>query len=511
MKKTVFSLLLLCLLCLGVALAEDNATLSYGSTGEAVLTLQTRLTELGYYTFRITGNYQENTQSAVRAFQAAHGLAETGTADAALQALILSVDAMPKAYPTPAPDMQTAFPGKLSYGSTGEYVRRIQARLAELGYYQIEITGNYLENTRNAVRNFQSLNALQVDGVVGSETWQWLFFEADTVNAYATPRPTPEPTPIPYRIGVDITNQVTTIYGVDEALTYTQVVKHMLCSTGTESDPTPMGSYILNGATSRWCYFPKWGTHAQYWTRIDAYNAFHSVIYSAADAMTLKTSSYTGLGKRASHGCIRLMVEDAKWIYENCGEGTEVVVYEGDLDEELTKSLKIPPLDKSVMLPEPTAAPTPSPSYDPEALPPMPFKTLQRGTESEAVYWLQSKLADLGYYNGTITGGYYQGTVDAVKAYQRDNGLSADGKAGNRTLNALYADVLATPTIPLPEAESTQAPSIQPLLTAKPSETSSVQPEMTPTATAMPSPAPDASEDASSLYVPFADRLQQTP
>lgn len=77
--------------------------------------------------------------------------------------------------------------------------------------------------------------------------------------------------------------------------------------------------------------------------------------------MALKTGSYTGLGKRASHGCIRLMVDDAKWIYDNCGKGTEVVIYEGEEDEELTRSLKIPPLDRSVMMPEPTAAPTQPP------------------------------------------------------------------------------------------------------------------------------------------------------
>ena len=34
------------------------------------------------------------------------------------------------------------------------------------------------------------------------------------------------------------------------------------------------------------------------------------------------------LGEAASLGCVRLTCADAKWIYENCKAGTEVVVYD---------------------------------------------------------------------------------------------------------------------------------------------------------------------------------------
>ena len=33
-----------------------------------------------------------------------------------------------------------------------------------------------------------------------------------------------------------------------------------------------------------------------------------------------------GLGHRASHGCIRMKVKEVKWIYDNCPEGTTVVI-----------------------------------------------------------------------------------------------------------------------------------------------------------------------------------------
>lgn len=481
MKRTALCLITLLLLIVALAAsAQEIPTLRYNSQGDAVTALQERLADLGYYTFRVTGVYQENTQRAVREFQADNGLEVTGIADADLQSMILGWDARPKATPTPAPTMNlyVAYPGRLEYGSTGEDVARVQSRLAALGFYTVEISGNYMGNTRNAVRDFQAQNGLKVDGVVGEETWQALFFSADVVDAYATPKPTPTPTPVPYHIGVDLTNQVTTVYSLDETYAYTIIEKQMICSTGTASDPTPAGSYTLNGKKARWCYFPKWGTHAQYWTRIDAYNAFHSVIYSEVDEMSLKTSSYTGLGKVASHGCIRLMVADAKWIYDNCGAGTVVEIYEGAPDEELTKSLKVPPLDYSVMLPQTTAAPTASPVYSSDELPPMPFTTLKKRVESEDVYWLQCRLTELGYYTGTITGGYYSGTVEAVKAYQRDNGLTVDGAAGKNTLNSIYAEVLATPS-PSPTAAPTPTPTPAP--TASPTPSPSPTPTPTPT------------------------------
>ncbi|MDD7446267.1 MAG: peptidoglycan-binding protein [Clostridiales bacterium] len=476
MKKRNLLILLLALAAALIPALGAARMLSYGSTGDDVTALQERLTALGYYTFRITGKYQERSQKAVSDFQAASGLPVTGKADDALQALLFSEEAAPKPTPTPAPtlSLKEAYPGKpLQYESSGANVRRIQTRLKELGYYQIEISGNFLKNTRSAVIAFQQQNGITADGIVGQETWNALFFADDAVDAAATPKPTPSPTPVPYRIGVDITNQVTTVYGLDDADGYTQIVKRMLCTTGTVKDPTPLGVFTLNGRTARWCYFDKWDTHAQYWTRITSSIAFHSVIYSEPNEMALATSTYRNLGKRGSHGCIRLLVDDARWIYKNCGKGTEVEIYEGASDPELPQSLKPAPLDTSVMLPQATPQPTEPPVYASDALPPMPFKTLSKGVESEAVYWLQCKLKELGYYNGTITGGYYGGTIEAVKAFQRDNGLSVDGKAGKETLTRLYADVLATPSPePSPTAASTANVIATPLPTptAKPSE-----------------------------------------
>lgn len=54
-------------------------------------------------------------------------------------------------------------------GSTGEEVKKIQNRLAELGYYTGAIDGNFGDETERAYRAFQEAAGLTVDGIAGSD------------------------------------------------------------------------------------------------------------------------------------------------------------------------------------------------------------------------------------------------------------------------------------------------------------------------------------------------------
>ena len=474
--------------------------LRLGSVGEDVRQLQIRLTTLGYFTGKVSGTYLPATQDAVALFQQCSGEEATGTADVETLLLIYADDALsyqegvtalPESTPAPTeagtpasgideviyltPAPTVAFTKQLKYESKGTLVKEVQQRLTDLGYYEGNISGNFLGHTRNAVKAFQQQNALEVDGIIGEETWNVLFNDPDVRSAYDDPKPTPAPTPIPYAITVDVNNQVTTVYGLDENGEYTKIVRQMLCSTGTRSNPSDVGEWVLNGRTARWCYFPKWGSHAQYWTRINGSIAFHSVIYNSVDTMDLSVSSYKNLGSRASHGCIRLTVADARWIYNNCGEGVVVTITE-DLpsDPELRNALKLPSLNTDTMLPYVTATPTAAPTYVSGTLP-YELKTLKKNSKGEDVYWLQSKLTELGYYSGHIGGVYLDGTVKAVKAFQAANGLSQTGTADVETLRAIYAEELATPT---------------PAPTATPSPTPTPTPTQSPTPTPEPTEAP---------------------
>ena len=51
---------------------------------------------------------------------------------------------------------------------------------------------------------------------------------------------------------------------------------------------------------------------------------------------------------------------------------------------------------------------------------------------------MQQALKEQGYYSGVTDGYFGEGTEDAVKSFQRYNGLAVDGAAGPATLRVLY-------------------------------------------------------------------------
>lgn len=61
----------------------------------------------------------------------------------------------------------------------------------------------------------------------------------------------------------------------------------------------------------------------------------------------------------------------------------------------------------------------------------------KRGSSGETVTQIQTRLKSWGYYSGSIDGVYGSATEKAVKYFQKSNGLTADGQAGDETLAAL--------------------------------------------------------------------------
>ena len=59
------------------------------------------------------------------------------------------------------------------------------------------------------------------------------------------------------------------------------------------------------------------------------------------------------------------------------------------------------------------------------------------GSRGDEVIQIQTKLKRWGYYNGNIDGIYGSQTLEAVKYFQRKNGLTVDGIAGTKTLEAM--------------------------------------------------------------------------
>ena len=69
-----------------------------------------------------------------------------------------------------------------------------------------------------------------------------------------------------------------------------------------------------------------------------------------------------------------------------------------------------------------------------------PEPALHNGSQGEKVWKLQERLQVLGYYTDAVDGQFGQGTRDAVIAFQKKNGLEADGYAGEETQKVLYSE-----------------------------------------------------------------------
>lgn len=133
-----------------------------------------------------------------------------------------------------------------------------------------------------------------------------------------------------YYITVNRKNCVVTIFAPNKNGDYVIPVKAMTCSVGKASTQTPTGTYNTS-AKYRWAELmgPSYG---QYCTRIVGGVLFHSVAGYNKTSYNLSASDYNKLGQPASHGCVRLCVRDAKWIYDNCKIGTTVKIMDSSID-----------------------------------------------------------------------------------------------------------------------------------------------------------------------------------
>lgn len=102
-------------------------------------------------------------------------------------------------------------------------------------------------------------------------------------------------------------------------------VKAMVCSVG-RNKATPLGNFNTQGKY-RW-HVLNGPVYGQYCTRIYKGYLFHSVWYYTQNKNAQSTKEYNKLGKDASHGCVRLTVADAKWLYDHCPTGTRVTIYD---------------------------------------------------------------------------------------------------------------------------------------------------------------------------------------
>lgn len=122
-----------------------------------------------------------------------------------------------------------------------------------------------------------------------------------------------------YLVNVDLTEQKTYIYkGKQNNWTLENT---FTCSTGIPTEETPKGSFVTK-EKGEWFFSNKYNQGGKYWTQIVGDILFHSIPFDN-DKTTIV--DYT-LGEPASHGCIRLSIEDSKWIYDNIPRGSKIII-----------------------------------------------------------------------------------------------------------------------------------------------------------------------------------------
>ena len=307
----------------GEATAPDNAMLNLGSSGDEVSRLQKRLRVLGFGSIAVDGGYGASTKAGVENLQTylrglesdavAASASADGAGEAALTVVVNGVAdplLLDSFYAADFP----AIPADMQVGSEGRDVVRLQRRLRCLEYYTGEADGQYGAGTKSAVEAFQKRHGLSATGVADHATLAALFDESAKKALK------------PYVLKVSVSDQRVYAYAPDANDEYTDLVRTMKCSTGRKSSPTPTGTFTETGPGARWHYFKKFNCWAQYAFYIEGDIMFHSVLYNKKDGPVTQ-SSVNHLGSRASHGCVRLSVEDAKWIYNHCPANTKVIVY----------------------------------------------------------------------------------------------------------------------------------------------------------------------------------------
>ena len=314
--------------------------LMMGSTGTDVSDLQARLTELGYYTGAIDGRYASGTQTAVQEFQERNGLTADGIAGRQTQDLLYSGSAQPK-YVTVSASGDAEEYLLLKQGTSGVEVRKLQGRLAELGYYAGGVDGIYGETTASAVKAFQRANGLSGDGQAGVQTQSKLY--SSSARYASSPVATANP---------DATRTLT------------------LGMTGNDV-------YALQERLIELRYLS---------------GVADGVFGAETQAALIAFQKNNGLTADGNAGSSTL-----KKLAGSCKAATRTT-------------------------------PTPAPAGT---------VTLREGDEGENVYILQAYLFELGYYTGRIDGRFSAETTEAVKAFQRANGLTADGIAGKGTQSKL--------------------------------------------------------------------------
>lgn len=402
----------------GSSSGSSSTNMKLGSTGTAVSALQQNLTTLGYYYGDVTGHYGNLTQQAVKKFQKAKGLTQDGVASTATLNAITSalknagVDVGPGTVAT-----------TLREGDKGTAVTELQTMLKKLNYYYGSITGSFGSLTKQAVRKFQDANKLTVDGVAGPATINKLRSltggSADSGSSSGSTVTTDKSYGRTTKDNVYLRSSYSTTSSAKASLQKGQ--KFRISKVYTVSGvkwyyvTVTVGSYTYKGYIR--------GDMMENITAADFGDDSNSgeqetigMIKVTGNNVSLRyqpSTSADRVGTANIGDCFYYVDTVNGWFQTKAGYWITKDYAKVMTDAEVEAYIKNNGGSGST-----------GSSY-----------TI--GSTGSTVTYIQTALTALEYYDRQITGHYGRYTKDAVRAFQRDNNLTADGVCGAITLAAI--------------------------------------------------------------------------
>lgn len=122
----------------------------------------------------------------------------------------------------------------------------------------------------------------------------------------------------PLHIEVSLSSQTVTVLDAKN-----REVETFVCSSGKKGDETPTGTFTVSQRGKSF-FNAAIDEGAYYWVRFDNSYLFHSIPFDKSGK--IEQNEADKLGEPASHGCLRMSIENAKWVYDNIPEGTKVSI-----------------------------------------------------------------------------------------------------------------------------------------------------------------------------------------
>jgi len=219
---------------------------------------------------------------------------------------------------------------------TGDSINEIQTSLNKFGF-RLLVDGSFGNKTFWAVKKFQSMNNIPETGIVDQVTLDKLSLKPTKETTYVPPvtqtvSPSTSDTSIEdaankkglssstsYLIWINTKMLYTYVFTGSEA--HWNLVRSMKSTIGKPSTPTIKGTFTVQGKGSYFTVPDHEEWICKYYTQFYGDYLIHSVVYEKNNKLIDGR-----LGMRLSKGCIRVSLDNAKFIYNNVPRNSTVYV-----------------------------------------------------------------------------------------------------------------------------------------------------------------------------------------